>query len=333
MALLITARRLARFLKREKPDLVVTKGLFAHFYGGLAARRLRIPCIWHAQDFISERLFGVYRRGFGLVARWLPGYVIVDGAAIADQLPHSMQNRTSVIHNGVDSNVFRPGLSGAAVREEFGLPTDAIVIGHIARMTPWKGQHYLLEAFARIAQEAPNAYLLFVGDPVFDTDAYQCELLDLTAKLGLQNRVKFAGYRHDIPEVLAAMDIFAFTSVEKDTSPLALLSAMSSGLPIVAFDIEGVRELIDGDGQLMTVPVAQADALASVLLKLVFNQQLRWQLGQSVRELAVRRFSLERHVVCIEEVLMKVYQQRRLALTDQVSSLTPQPLPNVHDCG
>ena len=177
----VAARRLARVLAEIKPNVVVTKGLFPHLYGGLAARRSRIPCIWHVQDFISERLFGLYRRGFGLAARLLPNHIIADGEAIRRQL-HSVTDRVSVILNGVDSNVFRPGIDGKKVREELDIPSDAMVIGNVGRMTPWKGQHHLIEAFARIAARAPEARLLFVGDPVFDTDAYQNKLRELTAK-------------------------------------------------------------------------------------------------------------------------------------------------------
>src|SRR5512132_1727942 len=164
VAMLIAVRRLGRFLVQTKPHLVVTKGVFPHFYGGLAARRLGIPCIWHVQDFISERFLGLYRRAFGLAARVLPDHIIADGAAIARQLT-DVKDRISVILTGVDSNVFRPRIDGASVRTALDLPAGAIVIGHVGRMTPWKGQHYLLEAFARIACEAPNAYLVFVGDP------------------------------------------------------------------------------------------------------------------------------------------------------------------------
>lgn len=326
-AMLIAARRLARDFQQQRPDLVVTKGLFPHFYGGLAARKLNIPCVWHAQDFISERSLGVYRRYFGLAARVLPDHIIVDGAAIGRQLPSSIQQRISVIHNGVDANIFRPSLDGASVRAELGLPADAFVIGNVARITPWKGQHHLLEAFAQVAHEAPNTYLLFVGDPVFDTDTYQRQLLSLTAKLDLNERVRFAGYRHDIPEVLSAMDIFAFTSVEKDTSPLALLSAMSCGLPIVAFDIEGVRELAEKDEHLLTVPVAEAGALAKALLTLIRDSQLRSRLGRSVRRLAESRFSLERYVAQIEEVFSKIDQQNSRGFNPGVSPLATQPLP------
>ena len=82
-AMLVAARRLARFLKQVNPDLVVTKGLFSHFYGGLAARQLGIPCVWHVQDFISERFRKIYQRLFGQAARWMPDHIIVDSASIS----------------------------------------------------------------------------------------------------------------------------------------------------------------------------------------------------------------------------------------------------------
>src|SRR6185437_15515748 len=238
-------KRLRSFLRESRPDVLVTKGLSSHFIGGLAARRLKIPCVWHVQDLISERNFGIYRRIFATAAKRLPLRVIVDGAAIKNQLPRALASRIRVVHNGVDTDVFRPELDGSLVRRELGIAHDQVVIGHAARITPWKGQHYLIEAFARIANEHRQAVLLIAGSPVFDHDGYERRLRKMADEFGLTDRVKFAGYRRDLPYVLAAMDIFAYTSIEKDTSPLALLSAMAAGLPIIAFDIEGVRELID----------------------------------------------------------------------------------------
>ena len=303
-AMFVAARRLARVLQQVNADLIVTKGLFSHFYAGLAARQLGIPCVWHVQDFISERFWKVYQRLFGQVARWMPDHIIVDGASISRQLHRTVRNRTSIIHNAVDTNVFRPGLDGRTIRKEVGIPLDAMVIGHVGRMTPWKGQHYLLQAFARIAAVMENVYLLFVGAPVFDSSAYQRDLINLTGKLGLNERVKFAGYRYDIPLVLASMDVFAFTSVEKDTSPLALLSAMSAGLPIVAFDIEGVRELLPADEQIL-VQVGQVNALAWAITKLLSNPGLRRRSADSARQRAEAEFGIDTYVSRVQTAFLK----------------------------
>ena len=297
------ARRLKRFLVESAPVLVLTKGLESHFIGGLAARSLNLPCVWHLQDFISERSFGIYRRILGFAARRLPRQIIVDGIAIKQQLPASLKSPISVVHNGVDTSEFRPGIDGSAVRAELGIAEDQIVIGHAGRVTPWKGQHYLIEAFSRIAADYPDACLLIVGSPVFDNDAYENRLRSMAAEFGLNDRIRFAGYRHDLPRVLAAMDVFAFTSIEKDTSPLALLSAMSSGLPIVAFDIPGVRELFNDDEQVLRVPVGATRELSEALAKLISDSPIRLRLGRAVRQAAEQNFSLQHYVSQIEKIL------------------------------
>jgi len=296
------ARRLRTFLKQLSPDLIITKGLPSHFLGGLAARKLHTPCVWHVQDLISERSFGIYRRALGRAVRVLPTRIVVDGKAIADQLPRSVQARTLVVLNGVDTNVFSPDVDWEAARREFAIAADELVIGHAGRVTPWKGQHYLIEAFAPIAKENPRVTLLLVGAPVFDNDSYQQRLHTLVNGLGLQGRVKFAGYRHDLPALLAAMDIFAFTSVEKDTSPLALLSAMAAGLPIVAFDIDGVRELMATPDQFLLTPVKDVAALTDALQRLIADGALRRSLEDSARAQAVNELSLERYRNRMEHV-------------------------------
>jgi glycosyltransferase involved in cell wall biosynthesis len=188
-------------------------------------------------------------------------------------------------------------LDGSSLRREYLIPPEAFVVGHVARMTPWKGQHLLLEAFAKIAATRPDAYLVFVGAPVFDNDSFERKLRQQAVRMGLQERVKFTGYRHDLPEVLAAMDVFAFTSIEKDTSPLALLSAMSSGLPIVAFDIEGVREIAKTDEPFLLVPVGDAGSLAHALTRLLSSREL------CQRRKAESEFSLNVYASRIIEVL------------------------------
>lgn len=319
----VAARRLRKFLVRCSPEVVVTKGLSSHLLGGLATRKLPIPCVWHVQDFISERALGIYRRAFALAARWLPDQIIVDGRTIAGQLPHSLQSRINVIHNGVDTNLFRPGLDGTSVRRELGIPHDHLVIGHVGRVTPWKGQHYLIEAFARIANDRPDLTLLLVGSPVFDNDSYQRRLQNLTAEFGLADRIKFAGYRHDLPDVLAAMDIFAFTSIEKDTSPLALLSAMACGLPIVAFDIAGVRELLAREDQFLLVPAENVSELSGALLEVIADEKLRRTLADAARNQATNEFGLAKYRERIELVLNRSLRDGHSDIEASYSDVRP----------
>lgn len=302
--ILLAARSLRHLLWELRPDLVVTKGMFPHLYGGLACRRAGVPCLWHAQDFVSERFGGLYRRCFGQVARWLPTAVVADGKPIARQFPRAMRGRVHVIYNGVDINLFRPGLDGAHVRRELGIPPSTLVVGHVARMTPWKGQHYLLEAFARLTSDIPEARLLFVGASIFDTDSYENGLKERATALGLAERVIFAGYRRDLSRLLAAMDIFAYPSVEKDTTPLALLSALAAGLPVVAFDIEGVREVVSEPEYGLLVPAEQIEPFATALMRVLTDDDLRRRLALGSRRRAEQEFSLEQHVSRFEDIFL-----------------------------
>jgi len=287
-------------LRRSRPDLIVTKGLYAHFAGGMAGKLAATRCVWHVQDLISESLGGFYCRLFSLAASLLPDVIAVDGRSIARQLPKSLQDRVHVVLNGVDVEIFRPCIDAQPVRSELGIPQDAVVIGHVARLTPWKGQHHLLEAFTQIVRTHPDTFLLLVGSALFDNDSYEYRLHQRTRELDLDGKVIFAGFRNDLPQVLNAMDIFAYPSVEKDTSPLALISALACGLPVTAFDIDGTREVLEGTGLLVSPRDEQG--LVDALAHLLCDQSLRKRLAVASREQAVRRFSLEQYVGGMEKV-------------------------------
>ena len=308
-SILAATDQLAKYFRLKKPDLVVTKGLPSHFYGGLAARIAGIPCVWHHQDLISRRFFRLYERTFGTVSRFLPDQIVVDGEAIRRQLPPCVQSRTEVVLNGIDLDVYRPGIDGKQLRKELGIPSDALVVGNVARLTPWKGQHHLVEAFASIAAANSMAHLLLVGGPDSDTRDYEQQLIQQVAASQLREKVTFAGFRKDLPSVLAAIDVFAYTPVEKDTSPLSLLSAMAAGLPIVAFDIEGIREVLFklGDGNLVTV--GDIASLSSSISRVLSNERLRTKLATRSRRLAEETFGMECHTSRMELVFQKAIRE------------------------
>lgn len=134
-----TARRLAPILEREQIRLVVTKGLLAHYYGGLAARWARVPCVWHVQDRVSERAGALFPTLLSIGARVLAQRVIADANSIARQLEIAMpRDQVTVVWNGVDTREFSPHVDGARVRAEWAPAPNALLIGVIARLVAWK---------------------------------------------------------------------------------------------------------------------------------------------------------------------------------------------------
>lgn len=294
LAFFPTALRIAKQLRVSRIQLVVTKGLLAHFYGGLAAWFAAVPCVWHVQDRVSERLGALYPMFIAGAGTHLAREIIADAESIARQFRMRVpRERITVIWNGVDTREFSPQVNGAGVRAEWRVTHDEILIGCVARLTPWKGQHVLLDAFARIADKFPQARLVFIGSPLFDSDTYENQLRAQTLHLKLASRVSFAGFRQDMLQVLAALDIVAHPALEKDSTPLAVVSAMASGKAIVCAAVEGTAEMFEDGVNGLLVPPGNRIALAEKLDLLLQNDALRHNLGGAARAFAEQTLSVE----------------------------------------
>lgn len=196
--------------------------------------------------------------------------------------------KIGVIHNGVDTELFYPGTAREQLRKEFGFKQDEIVIGCVARLDPVKNFPGLIGAFDIVRVRADFVKLLLVGDgPQIE------ELQSLVAELRQENNVIFAGRRADIPQCLQAMDFYVQASFYEGFS-MTILEAMSSGLPVVAYDVGGTHEmLIDGvNGILLPPGNNKRDALAGAMNVLLQNEQRRQELGEHARITVEENFSL-----------------------------------------
>ncbi len=309
LAVWVVARRLARFLKTRRPAVVVTKGILAHFYGGLAARWNRIPCVWHVQDRVSERWGPFNAWVMSAAASVLARQVIVDADSIATQLRRSVSGeRISVIWNGVNLDEFSPVNRGAELRHEWGASQEDVLIGNISRLTPWKGQSTLVKAFARIADQFPRSRLVLIGSALFDSDEYAQALKRQAKDCGLNGQIVFAGFRSDLPQALGALDIVAHTALEKESSPLAVVSAMAAGKPIVCTRVDGTAELFDENEDGLLVSPGNVDELAQKLCQLLSDSNLRQRLGQAARIKAERRLDVNLFAQRCDQVLVRALQ-------------------------
>jgi glycosyltransferase involved in cell wall biosynthesis len=166
----------------------------------------------------------------------------------------------------------------------FGVGTEAIVIGTVGNLYPVKGHRVLVQAVARLGSDV---HLAIAG-----RGAEEAGLRSLAAELGIAPRVHLLGYREDTPDLLAASDIYALSSLYEGQS-LALIEAMAAGLPIAATHVGGNPEVLgqaDRDGLL--VPPSDPAALAAALARLAGDRALRAQLGAAARARARTEFSL-----------------------------------------
>ena len=217
-------------------------------------------------------------------------------------------DRIRVIHTGLDLAEFDAGAPRERVRQELGIPPDAVVVGTVSRLFVEKGLKYLLAAAQMLAGDFPRLRLLIVG-----TGDQREALEHLATILGIRDKVIFTGFYEDLPGALRAMDIFAQPSVLEEGFPTAVLEAQVAGLPVVASDIGGTRETMDVGKTGLLVPPANAEALAAVLGELLAGPERRRAMAAAARPWIERSFTLEKMIAQMTatyEEALALYRER-----------------------
>jgi glycosyltransferase involved in cell wall biosynthesis len=190
------------------------------------------------------------------------------------------------ILNGIDASRWDPTLDGSAVRQELSIEADEVVLAIVSRMFHWKGHLELVRALARVRRETLRFKLLIVGADDLrgapGRGSLTAELRALIADSGMEQQVIFAGFRSDIPSVLAASDIYAMPTFEEPCA-VAFLEAMAMARPIVALRSGGTPEIVaDGLCGLLSEP-ADIEALATNLARLIQEPGTRRRMGANGR--------------------------------------------------
>ena len=298
--------RLARRLRQLRPDLVHTNSLKSALYGGAAARLASVPVVWHIRDRITDDyLPSSARRLVTTAGRFLPSAVIANSEATLGTLG-------------------RAGAGGVAIPSPLGFPPARstpraterpLRAGIVGRLDPWKGQHVFLDAFAKAFPDGPEEAVI-VGTSLFGGDGYQPQLEHQSATLGLQGRVDFRGFRHDVEQELRRLDVLVHASTIPEPFGQVVVEGMAVGLPVVAAGAGGPAEVIDDGVDGLLYPPGDVDALADILRCLALDPTLRERLGDAAR-MRARDFTAQR----IAPRVMAVY--REVLGVDAESSSAP----------
>lgn len=197
------------------------------------------------------------------------------------------RNKVETIYNGIDVHRFDDDTSGVSVRDELGIPANARVVGTVGSLYPVKGQAHLLRALASVVREFPGTVCLLVG-----RGELRSVLQREAADQGLGGRVRFLGYRTDVPRLLSIMDVFVLPSLSEGL-PLALVEAQAAGKPAVATHVGGNPEVIDDGRTGYLVPPGRSDILADRISGLLRDPGKARAMGDLGRSRARQRFSLD----------------------------------------
>ncbi|WP_316749089.1 glycosyltransferase family 4 protein [Pedobacter gandavensis] len=289
-----------KIVEQEKIDLIHAHGTRANSNTFSTAKSLSIPIIYtvHGWSFHPDQSAAV-KIIRTLSERFLVNManktICVSQSNLNEGLLKFPMPEATVILNGINQQKFSPDQTFKPVRTELNIPSDAVLIGYIARITAQKEPLNFLRAIARVPSDL-NAKFLIVGD-----GELKAEMLELATSLNLNDRVTFQDFRSDIPDVLNAVDIFCLPSLWEGL-PIALLEAMAMKKAIVATEIDGINDLIQPGQNGILVPVSNPDKLAEAITLLIENTELRTRLGIQAGATVAEKFNVDRMTRSVEEV-------------------------------
>ena len=292
--------RLQRLIARLRPDVIHSHLFTGNAWGRLAGWLAGTPRI-----VASEHSVDLWKNGVRLfVDRMLavPTYrLIAKSDAIADFYKTVVRippRKVATIRNGIDLSLYGNGVDRSAVRASIGVPQDVMLVGAIGRLSPEKGHEVLVEALGMLRDERSNIHAAIAGE-----GPSGWELDEQVRANGTGRVVHLLGHRSDVPALLAAADMFALPS-HREGLPLALLEAMASGLPVIATDVGGCREVIENGRNGILISPGSPEQMARAIKRLALDEGLRRALGYAARRTIEQRFSIDRMVRQVEELYL-----------------------------
>jgi glycosyltransferase involved in cell wall biosynthesis len=241
-----------------------------------------------------------WAHGYSSAARWAVRHAdgvigisrFVTETVVATGTP---RERVHTVLNAIDPARWDPKTDGAKIRREFGIPADALLLASVSRLFAQKGQRELLRAMARVRQRVPHVRLLVVGadTPEIHGGSFTLELKGLARELGIEDRVIFTGERSDIPEIMAACDVFTMPSFEEPFG-LVYLEAMAMQRPVVSVDNGGTPEVVEHGRSGLLSPYQDIETLANNILDLQGDPALRARMGAYGRGRVLEYFNVQR---------------------------------------
>jgi glycosyltransferase involved in cell wall biosynthesis len=290
--------RMAQVTRAVRPDLIhMNNSVLTGIEWPMAARLSRARCVAHQRGFAPPPPY------IGLFDH----IICISEAVRADLMERApgMASRTVRVYNGIDIEDYVRSAAGdrGALRREFGLRNDELVIGLVGNIQPWKGQDVLLRALPHLQSDKPWR-CLFIGDTPTssESESYHRHLLDLTRSLNLEERVVITGYRSNVAALISVVDILVHTSVAPEPFGRVILEGMALGKPVLATDHGGPREIIE-DGQTgFLLPPGDVGVLALSLGRMIDSPRLRATVGAAAAGRVARDFSASESASRVEDV-------------------------------
>jgi glycosyltransferase involved in cell wall biosynthesis len=307
-----TVSEISSILKTNCIDILHTHGGIAGFYGRWAGRKSRTPVIIHTlhgihylhyQNFLLKWIYVLLERYF---SKFTDALVFVSEADClkAKKLRFAPEAKMRVIKNGIDLSTYKSIGVADKKRKELEIAASQPIVGTVARLHRQKGIIYLLRAAREIHRCFPKAAILVAGGGLLK------EKLERAArKLRAEEYFQILGERADALEILSLFDVFVLPSLWEGL-PFVLIEAAALGKPIVACDVDGIREVVESGRTGILVPPKNPEKLAEGIIFLLKEKNYAAEMGKKAQELIPPRFLLSRMVEETQKLYIQLYNQK-----------------------
>lgn len=283
-------------------DLLYANTQKALVIGAIASLVARRPLVYHLHDILSAEHFSSANRRLAVtLANRFASLVIANSKATQAAFIEAggRLDLTEVVYNGFDPAIYHiQKHKSPQTKQHLGLE-GRFVVGHFSRLSPWKGQHILLEALTRCPDEVTA---IFVGDALFGEKQYVEQLHQKVVELGLLKRVQFFGFRGEVAPLMAVCDLIAHTSIAPEPFGRVIVEAMLCGRPVVAAAAGGAIELIESGKTGWLVEPGNVEELADAIAICYQNPMLAQILAQLAQKQARERF----HLAAMEQKIARL---------------------------
>jgi glycosyltransferase involved in cell wall biosynthesis len=302
-------KQVKRLMEAEKIELVHAHGTRAHSNVSWAARKLNLPIVYtvHGWSFHDNQSFPLKKLRV-LGEKYLTGKANVN-ISVSQSVHETGKKyfssyRSIIIPNGINQQKFNPARELKDIRSELGIPKDALLVLFLARFTEQKQPLTMINAFQKAAAQNNQLRLLMVGDGELKREADA-----LVAGSGMSNKIFMQSFRQDVPDILAAADIYVLPSLWEGL-PLGLLEAMAMGKAVIASKADGTKEVIQHETNGIMVNVENLEQeVTNAILRLAGDASLRQRLGQQARTTVTSGFSAAGMTRQVEEIYQQLVQK------------------------
>lgn len=303
-----SARRLTSFM-RQKTFRLVHVNSEACWVGGFAARLMNVPSVTHIRGLsvlsppwvgrLTSWILTTFNQGLIATSEEVKSAFIKRGAN-----PQLLK----VIYNGINVDTFSPLKAQPSLRSELNIDDGQRLVGMIANFDPRKGHHDFIASCSLVQKQMPHAQFVIVGDPL--DKEYYTQMRQKADLQGLTKVMHFLGFRKDIPNVLASLDVVVQPSLT-EAGPRVPIEAMAMKRPLVVTDVGGNSEEVVSGQTGLVVPVGDINALSGAILRLLSDRDLAQRLGELGRQRVLSMFTEKAYASKVQELYEQLLISQR----------------------